>query len=290
MTSPRRSTHGSSAQIQRNYDVDDDDFDMEDIIHIDVPPERFEEQPTGTSSNPRVNRYLNRLDSENGSTQEGHRSSNASASQRSQLSAQERAALDQQLIRSASQQHQYQQQQQQQQQQDQQSRSSSQQHAPVPRSRFSTAPPVDMYDEKAENDRIRRQQMICAFGLIVVLILGVAIGVGLALGLRNSNSGGDEVDSQNTDDPFQPRPTPAPTPRPTFSDVTVLSAPRSDIYDACDLLSVLQGGTENRCRSLCDIAVRCCNEDTPRFCKDDNRDMCDEYFGPCVALEVLGDR
>ena len=260
MTSPRRSTHGSSAQIHRNYDVDDDDFDMEDIC-ID-------------------NRYLNRLDSENSSTQEGQRSSNASASQRSQLSAQERAALDQQLIRSASQQHQ----------EEQQSRSSSQQHAPVPRSRFSAAPPVDMYDEKAENDRIRRQQMICAFGLIVVLILGVALGVGLALGLRNSNSGGDEVDSQNTDDPFQPRPTPAPTRRPTFSDMTVLSAPRSDIYDACDLLSVLQGGTENRCRSLCDIAVRCCNEDTPRFCKDDNRDMCDEYFGPCVALEVLGDR
>lgn len=276
MTSPRRSTHGSSAQIQRNYDVDDDDFDMEDIC---VPPERFEEQPTGTSSNPRVNRYLNRLDSENSSTQEGRRSSNASASQRSQLSAQERAALDQQLIRSASQQHQ----------EEQQSRSSSRQD-PVPRSRFSAAPPVDMYDEKAENDRIRRQQMICAFGLIVVLILGVALGVGLALGLRNSNSGGDEVDSQNTNDPFQPRPTPAPTPRPPFSDMTVLSAPRSDLYDACDLLSVLQGGTENRCRSLCDIAVRCCNEDTPRFCKDDNRDMCDEYFGPCVALEVLGDR
>ena len=272
MTSPRRSTHGSSAQIHRNYDVDDDDFDMED------PPERFEEQPTGTSSNPRVNRYLNRLDSENSSTQEGRRSSNASASQRSQLSAQERAALDQQLIRSASQQ-----------QREEQSMSSSRQD-PVPRSRFSTAPPVDMYDEKAENDRIRRQQMICAFGLIVVLILGVALGVGLALGLRNSNSGGDEVDSQDTNDPFQPRPTPAPTPRPTFSDMTVLSAPRSDLYDACDLLSVLQGGTENRCRSLCDIAVRCCNEDTPRFCKDDNRDMCDEYFGPCVALEVLGDR
>ena len=274
--------------MHRNYDVDDDDDlefeeDLEDI-RIDVPQERFEEQPrTGTSSNPRVNRYLNRLDSDNGSAQEGQRSI-ASASQRSQLSAQERAALDQQLIRSASQQHQYQQQ------QEQQSGSSSQQHAPVPRSRFSTAPPVDMYDEKAENDRIRRQQMICAFGLIVVLILGVALGVGLALGLRNSNSGGDEVDSQNTDDPFQPRPTPAPTPRPTFSDVTVLSAPRSDIYDACDLLSVLQGGTENRCRSLCDIAVRCCNEDTPRFCKDDNRDICDEYFGPCVALEVLGDR
>lgn len=288
MTSPRRSTHGTSAQMHRNYEMDDDDFEFEEDledIRIDVPPERFEEQQptgTGTSSNPRVNRYLNRLDSENGSAQEGQRSI-ASASQRSQLSAQERAALDQQLIRSASQRHQYHQQ------QEQQPRSSPQ-NAPVPRSRFSAAPPVDMYDEKAENDRTRRQQMICAFGLIVVLILGVALGVGLALGLRNNNSGGDEVDSQNTNDPFQPRPTPAPTPRPTFSDMTVLSAPRSDIYDACDLLSVLQGGTENRCRSLCDIAVRCCNEDTPRFCKDDNRDMCDEYFGPCIALEVLGDR
>jgi hypothetical protein len=286
MTSPRRSTHGTSAQMHRNYEMDEDfEFEEElEDIRIDVPPERFEEQPTGTSSNPRVNRYLNRLDSDSGSAQEGQRSI-TSESQRSQLSAQERAALDQQLIRSASQQHQYHQQ------QEQQSRSSSQQHAPVPRSRFSAAPPVDMYDEKAENDRIRRQQMICAFGLIVVLILGVALGVGLALGLRNNNNaGGDEVDSQNTNDPFQPRPTPAPTPRPTFSDMTVLSAPRSDVYDACDLLSVLQGGTENRCRSLCDIAVRCCNEDTPRFCKEDNRDMCDEYFGPCVALEVLGDR
>ena len=289
MTSPRRSTHGTSAQMHHNYEMDDDDFEFEEDledIRIDVPHERFEEQHKGgrgASSNPRVNRYLNRLDSENGSAQEEGQRSIASASQRSQLSAQERAALDQQLIRSASQQHQYRQQQQ-------QSRSSSQQ-APVPRSRFSAAPPVDMYDEKAENDRIRRQQMICAFGLIVVLILGVALGVGLALGLRNNNNaGGEEVDSQNTNDPFQPRPTPAPTPRPTFSDMTVLSAPRSDIYDACDLLSVLQGGTENRCRSLCDIAVRCCNEDTPRFCKDDNRDMCDEYFGPCVALEVLGDR
>jgi hypothetical protein len=265
MTSPRRSTH-TSAQMNRKYEVDDDDddddFDFEDI-RID-----------GASRNSRVNVHLDRVDSDNGSAQEGQRSV-ASASQQSHLSAQERAALDQQLIRGASQPH-------------------LQQHqttsAPqVPRSRFSKAPPVDRYDEKAENDRIRRHQMMmCAFGLIVVLILAAALGVGLALGLRNSNSG-DEVDSQSTNDPFQPSLTPAPTPRPMFSGMIVLSAPRSDVYDACDLLSVLQGGTESTCRSLCDIAVRCCNEDTPRFCKEDNRDMCDEYFGPCVALEVLGD-
>uniref|UniRef100_A0A7S0ADU5 Uncharacterized protein n=1 Tax=Minutocellus polymorphus TaxID=265543 RepID=A0A7S0ADU5_9STRA len=285
MTSPRRSTHGNGAPMHRTYEMDDDfDFeeDLEDV-RIDVndngfAPAEEHRNDNGASSNPRVNRYLHRLDSDNGSAQEGQRSV-TSTSQRSQLSAQERAALDQQLIRSASQQHQHQQ----------QMRPSSQ-HSDVPRSQFSTAPPVDMYDEKAENDRKRRQQLICAFGLIVVLILGIALGVGLALGLRNNNSGGDEVDSQSTNDPFEPRPTPAPTPRPTFSGMTVLSAPRSDLYDACDLLSVLQEGTENRCRSLCDMAVRCCNEDTPRFCKDDNRVMCEEYFGPCVALEVLGDR
>ena len=104
--------------MQRNYDVDDD-FDLEedlDDVRIDVNDDRFaapdeehqDDNGGESSNNPRVNSYLNRLDSVDGSSREGYQS-NTSASQRSQPSAQERAALDQQLIRSARQQHQDQQ-------------------------------------------------------------------------------------------------------------------------------------------------------------------------------------
>lgn len=122
MTSPRRSTHGSSAPMQRNCDVDDD-FDLEqdlDDVRIDVNDDRFaapdeehqDDNDGESSNNPRVDE----------SSREGYQS-NTSASQRSQLSAQERAALDQQLIHSARQQHQ------------------DQQRSDVSLSRFAAAPP-----------------------------------------------------------------------------------------------------------------------------------------------------
>lgn len=146
-------------------------------------------------------------------------------------------------------------------------------------SRFAIIPPDNIEDEKHKAEKKNQNRLIIL--IVIILLILIATGVGLALGLKDRNVGVTDSQMPTT------YPTRSPTLRPpSFSNTVRLPFPRSSIFEACDLLNILQGGTADRCRSLCAIAVECCKED--RRCRQDNRDRCDEYFGPCVALEMLG--
>lgn len=138
------------------------------------------------------------------------------------------------------------------------------------------------YNENRKDAKSRRSAILLTLIAITLLILAIAIGVGISIRLKEKH---EIYTNSQIPTTF---PTRSPTLRPpSFSNTVRLPFPRSSIYDACDLLNVLQEGTAERCRSLCAIAVECCIED--RRCRQNNKNRCEEYFGPCVALEMLGD-